>query len=364
MKVLRRFFDIAQPRHVPAERKHTGMRDTSFCVHDDSDQRDVFTSLIASDEIPLNADEKPRVLAKQFNSTLQLIKSIVPDYAALGAADAVDASLQYAKHLLSHSPALNDRERFIKAVRAYERYQVNINSMDFGDLLVNSVWLLQRFPQIQNVLHRRYKHILVDEFQDLDAVQFELLTLISPSARFESTLQHEHLTDSSKPSLPSSTLFCIGDPHQAIYSFRGGDPRFFDESTLQEHFPNVQTMELNRNYRTPARIYETVTNVLREHATVHEGFGISDVPGDLPMIKHLETSDDEAKWVAEQVKSKLFLESDASIAVFYRNHFIADTNLEAEFAANLGSERYIRYGATMLTERMEVKDVLALLRQA
>ena len=107
--------------------------------------------------------------------------------------------------------------------------------MDFSDPLLNTVSLLENFPRIRALTHREHKPILVDEFHDLDPVQLMLLTLFFPTdlARdnFQSKAPH-------RGAVPSSSLFCIGNPHQAIYSFRGGNPSLFAEHTLIDHFPD------------------------------------------------------------------------------------------------------------------------------
>jgi superfamily I DNA/RNA helicase len=112
-------------------------------------------------------------------------------------------------------------------------------------------------------------------------------------------------------------------------------------------------------------MYRPVARVLAKHKDVDEGLGESEVPGHKPSIVRFESSEEEAQFFARAATEVTEIDLDGTVAILYRNHFIADNGLEWQISAALGSKAHVRCGAIVLTERKEVKvalEILSLLR--
>ncbi|MBF0125862.1 MAG: UvrD-helicase domain-containing protein [Magnetococcales bacterium] len=177
-------------------------------------------------------------------------------------------------------PALPEDEAALRDYRVLLRRR---GLVDLEDLIRLPVELMARQPAIQAALRARYRQVFVDEFQDIDAGQYALLRLLVP---------------------PEGQLCVIGDPDQAIYGFRGGDPRFFQE--LLRDYPGLATVRLTRNYRSGRAIVQGALNVMDQAAWQRER-GLTAVVNDTRRIVLHEAASDtsEAAFVVRTLEQMM-----------------------------------------------------------
>lgn len=133
-------------------------------------------------------------------------------------------------------------ELAVPIMNKYNQYCTNKSYLDFDDLLIQAIRLLQNHPEIRNSYHERYKYILVDEFQDVNSLQVKLLDLL--------------LTQNTQ-------LFCVGDDWQSIYGFRGSEVDYI--VNFEKHFPQSKVITLDVNYRSTQTIVGASTEVIRKN---------------------------------------------------------------------------------------------------
>ena len=213
----------------------------------------------------------------------------------------------------------------------------NTNSLDFDDLLLKSVAVLEKMPELRKYYSDWYNYILVDEYQDTNRPQYQLLRLLTTS--------HQN-------------LFVVGDEDQSIYKFRGADIQ--NILKFEKDFPGAKVIKLEQNYRSKANILR-VAGAVVENNTERKGKTLwtENESGDVVTCKCNETPRDEAGWVARQIKTILEEQPNSHIAILYRANFLS-RNFE-DVLTNEGIT-YAVVGSVAFFGRMEVKDLLAYLR--
>jgi len=213
------------------------------------------------------------------------------------------------------------------------------NAMDFDDLLALPLTLFASFPERLAYWQRRFEHVLVDEFQDTNAAQYQMVKLLAGA--------HRNLT-------------VVGDDDQAIYGWRGADPRHM--LTFQRDFPGATVVKLEHNYRSTQVILDAANGVIAENAGRLGKTLFTTHPGGDPVVV-LTTADerDEAQWLVQEF-ARVAVETDIpyeGMAFLYR------TNAQSrplEEALRYRGIPYRLVGAVSFYERREVKDLLAYLR--
>ena len=223
----------------------------------------------------------------------------------------------------------------------YALYQAKLkaaNALDFGDLLLLTVRLLEDHADIRQRWQRRFSHLLIDEFQDTNRVQYRLMSLLAG---------------------PETNICVVGDDDQSIYRWRGaevGNILGFDHD-----FPGATVIRLEQNYRSSQTILQAAGAVVGHNAERRAKELWTENPQGDPL--HVETSPDdqeEARFVADEISRLQYLGIDLrDIAVFYRTNAQSRTLEEALRARSI---RYAMFGGVKFYSRMEVKDVLAYLR--
>jgi DNA helicase-2/ATP-dependent DNA helicase PcrA len=230
-------------------------------------------------------------------------------------------------------------EQTVAAV--YERYQKRLhasNAMDFDDLIMVTVEILERFPEARERWQKAFRYVLVDEYQDTNHAQYRLLQLLA-----------------GKP----GNVFAVGDPDQSIYAFRGADIRNILE--FERDFGGAQVIALEQNYRSTNAILRTANAVIahnreRKPKTLFSELG----EGEPVRVVEVEDEHAEARYVAAEIAG-LGEEGVAGseIAVFYR------TNAQSRVLEDVLVRQEIPYqviGGPRFYERAEVKDAVAYLQ--
>jgi len=239
------------------------------------------------------------------------------------------------------------RERALaEAYGEYQRRLVAAGAMDFDDLIMNTVFLLQAFPDVAHTWRQRFRHVLVDEYQDTNHAQYALV--------------RELVTADPAGDLPPGELAVVGDADQSIYAFRGATIRNIEE--FSRDFPGATVILLEQNYRSTQNILAAANAVVSRNGSRTPKRLWSDAGDGPPIAGYVADSEhDEAAFVAEEV-DRLTDENDAArgqVAVFYRTNAQSRVFEEVFIRAGLP---YKVVGGVRFYERREVRDLLAYLR--
>jgi DNA helicase-2/ATP-dependent DNA helicase PcrA len=230
-----------------------------------------------------------------------------------------------------------------KIADVYAEYQKRLRTagaMDFDDLLQVTVELLRSEPDVLAHHQRRFRHVLVDEYQDTNRVQNELVLLLGAEHR---------------------NVCVVGDADQSIYAFRGADIRNIHE--FEDAFPDATVIVLAQNYRSTQNILDAANAVIANNvARKPKELWTESGAGSLLVRYHADDEGDEAQWVAHEI-SRLHDEGErwSDNAVFYRTN--AQSRIVEEALLRLGIP-YKVVGGTRFYDRREVKDALAYLKAA
>src|SRR6201996_4519799 len=221
--------------------------------------------------------------------------------------------------------------------RSYERELHRMNAMDFDDLLVRAVNVLELFPEVRERYANGFRHVLVDEYQDTNHAQYRWLQLLAG--------EHRNLT-------------VVGDDAQSIYGFRGADISNILE--FEDSYPDAHVVKLEQNYRSTQTILDAANAVIANNRGQKPKSLWTDIgQGDPIKVRELDDEHAEARYVSGEIQ-RLVDEgtSRAEVAVFYRTNsqsrVLEDTLVRADIA-------YQVIGGTKFYDRAEIKDAIAYL---
>ena len=234
-------------------------------------------------------------------------------------------------------------EQYVEAYKLYAERLRAANAMDFDDLIMQTVHLFQAFPDVRETYRRRFRHVLVDEYQDTNHAQYALI---------------RELCDPSDD--PDLDLMVVGDSDQSIYAFRGANIRNILE--FETDYPEASVVKLEQNYRSTQTILQAANAVISRNEKRADK-KLWSAQGDGPRIVGYVGDDerDEAQFVADEV-DRLTDAGDvrpADVAVFYRTN--AQSRVFEEVFIRVGLP-YRVVGGVRFYERKEIKDALAYLR--
>ncbi|MFD9434951.1 DNA helicase PcrA [Streptomyces sp. NPDC060002] len=241
--------------------------------------------------------------------------------------------------------------------QAYAMYQSRLreaNALDFDDLIMTTVNLLRAFPDVAEHYRRRFRHVLVDEYQDTNHAQYALVReLVGTSGRPVDVPPGEY-------DLPPAELCVVGDADQSIYAFRGATIRNILQ--FEEDYPDATTILLEQNYRSTQTILSAANAVIERNESRRPKNLWTNAGAGARITGYVaDTEHDEAQFVADEI-DRLTDAGDAKagdVAVFYRTN--AQSRVFEEIFIRVGLP-YKVVGGVRFYERKEVRDVLAYLR--
>jgi DNA helicase-2/ATP-dependent DNA helicase PcrA len=251
-----------------------------------------------------------------------------------------------------------ERDRRQKIARVYALYEERLtqsNALDFDDLLIKAVSLLRRNGQIRDLYHQRYRHVMIDEFQDTNMIQYELARLIVTNSIHMKHEGGDELWD-------RRSLCVVGDVDQSIYSWRGSD--FNIILGFQHDFEGTKIIKLEDNYRSTQTILNAANGVIQNNsARFPKTLYACEELGQGEKIRYCQSYDGEGEssFVAERVQRHLRQDPATRCAVLYR------TNAQSRLFEESLRRRGIPYnivGGFSFYERAEVKDIIAYLKLA
>jgi DNA helicase-2/ATP-dependent DNA helicase PcrA len=249
------------------------------------------------------------------------------------------------------SNANEDLPRIIAEVYAeYQRRLRAANALDFDDLIGETVAVLQAFPQIAQYYRRRFRHVLVDEYQDTNHAQYVLVRELVGRAAPED----------DEAGVAPAELCVVGDADQSIYAFRGATIRNIED--FERDFPNATTILLEQNYRSTQNILTAANAVISRNAGRRDKRLWTDAgEGDLIVGYVADNEHDEARFVAGEIDA-LADKGDITyndVAVFYRTNNSSRALEEVFIRAGIP---YKVVGGVRFYERREIRDIVAYLR--
>ncbi|GAA1248952.1 DNA helicase PcrA [Oryzihumus leptocrescens] len=240
----------------------------------------------------------------------------------------------------------NHQERMLaEAYTAYQRRLRQANALDFDDLIMTTVNMLQAFPDVAEYYHRRFRHVMVDEYQDTNHAQYQLV---------------KELVGAPGGEVPPAELVVVGDADQSIYAFRGATIRNIVE--FEQDYPDARTILLEQNYRSTQTILRAANAVIAKNPDRRPKNLWTDSGDGTPIVGYVADSEhDEAAFVARQIDALADEHGvkPKDVAVFYRTN--AQSRAVEEVFVRVGLP-YKVVGGTRFYERREVKDALAYLR--
>jgi DNA helicase-2/ATP-dependent DNA helicase PcrA len=290
---------------------------SSFTIYDAADQRRLMT-LICRD---MDLDPK-KVNPRAVLNWISTLKNELVDHEAAAGKAANPTEELYAE--------------------AYKTYQARLqaaNAMDFDDLIMNTVHLFQAWPDVRETYRRRFRHLLVDEYQDTNHAQYQLI---------------RELTDAD------SDLLVVGDSDQSIYAFRGANIRNILE--FEDDFPNAATILLEQNYRSTQTILSAANAVIsRNEGRKDKQLWSAEGAGEKIVGYVGDDERDEAQFIADEIDKLVDAGDVASkdVAIFYRTN--AQSRVFEEVFIRVGLP-YRVVGGVRFYERKEIKDALAYVR--
>ena len=210
--------------------------------------------------------------------------------------------------------------------------------LDYNDLIKFSLYIFQEHPDIRLKWQQRLEYIMIDEFQDIDALQYELMEVLCG--------YHKN-------------LFIVGDPDQTIYTWRGADVKYLLD--LDQHFPGTKTVMMTENYRSTPEILAAANSLIEKNTHRIPKRLTATLPAGAPVVcRFAPTQEAEADWMAGEM-AHLHGEGAAyrDMTVLYRAHYVSRSVEEALLRAKIP---YTIYSGVPFFGRMEIKDALSYLR--
>lgn len=325
---------------------------SGFSIYDSSDCERL-VKIIASE---LNIDIKkftPKLLLSkisEFKNNLvtwqENLKNYAPDYKP-------GASVSGA----SSFNAAGNADAIYAAVYAEYQNRLSVsNAVDFDDLIMLTVKLLRQNPQVSAYYKRKFRYILVDEYQDTNHAQYVLIRELAGV--------DDYSTDSTvspdSTQLPQSSITVVGDSDQSIYAFRGADIRNIQD--FEQDFPSATTIMLEQNYRSTQTILDAANAVISNNANRKPKKLWTSLGKGSPIVGYVaDNAQGEASWVAQEI-ARLAGEDGVNysdIAIMYRANSQSRSLEDALIKSGLP---YQLVGGTKFYERREVKDALAYLQ--
>ena len=237
---------------------------------------------------------------------------------------------------------INNKDIYEKTIlplyKIYQQKLIDLNSCDFGDLILHTVKILENYSDIRQIYTTNFKYILVDEYQDTNFIQSKWLNLLSEKTK---------------------NLCCVGDDDQSIYSWRGAEIKNFLE--FDQVYENTKVIRLEQNYRSSQNILSVASNLISNNQNrVGKTLTTTMEEGDLVKLNCFKNGKDEAIGISDEIEKKLKKKySFNEMAILVRAIF--QTREFEERFLKIGMP-YRILGGTKFYERAEIKDCVAYLR--
>ena len=347
-------FHAACVRILRREAAKVGFK-SSFSIYDAADSQRLMTMVLRD----MNLDPK-RYHPRSFSHAVSNLKNELVDEESF-ARRVTESGSQH-------------EQKIAEAYAVYQRRLRQANALDFDDLIMTAVHVLQAFPDVAEHYRRRFRHVLVDEYQDTNHAQYqlvrELVGIADPRpkpARLRVVRPGERQQEPPDPQagdpayqIPPAELVVVGDADQSIYAFRGATIRNIVE--FEKDYPDAGTILLEQNYRSTQTILRAANSVIARNPDRRPKNLWTDSGDGTPIVGYVADNEhDEAAFVARRIDElgDHHGVKPRDVAVFYRTN--AQSRAIEEVLVRVGMP-YKVVGGTRFYERKEIKDALAYLR--
>ena len=292
---------------------------------------------LKSDFTILDTDDQLRLL-KQVVSYLDLDPKLYVPKNFLYMIDQVKNLGLFPEDITNHEYENQTKGKFGQIYKAYQKRLSNFNSVDFGDLITLPIKILRANNEILNIYQKKFKYILVDEYQDTNGAQYILLRLLTGDRK---------------------NICCVGDEDQSIYGWRGAQLK--NILNFERDFSDSNIVRLEQNYRSTGNILEAASSLISENQErIGKKLWTTDSSGELVKILNLENDEFEALFIASETKNLIKNGIKLSnIAILTRASF-QFKDIEDRFLKE--GIKYKVVGGLRFYERAEVKDALSYFR--
>ena len=243
---------------------------------------------------------------------------------------------KYPEDIKIIKPSFEDEKTCLEIYQIYEEEKYKNYSLDFDDLLLQTNYILENYPDIRIKWQERIEHILIDEFQDTNDVEYKMINFLKK---------------------PSTSLYVVGDPDQTIYTWRGANQNIILD--LNKRYLDMITIVLDRNYRSTQAILNAANKLIAYNKLrVTKNLYTKEVGGEPITVNCSPSGRMEADYVAREIKRLKDYGgyNYADIALLYRSNYIT---MDFEAALTRYQIPYKIFGGTKFYQRREIKDVLA-----
>ncbi|MDC0956224.1 UvrD-helicase domain-containing protein, partial [Candidatus Pelagibacter sp.] len=284
----------------------------------------------------IDADDQTRLIKNICKSENIDIKQLAPRF-ILAIIDRWKNKGYYPSEVIINKKDIYEKT-ILPLYKIYQQKLIDLNSCDFGDLILHTVKILENYPDIRQIYTTNFKYILVDEYQDTNFIQSKWLNLLSQKTK---------------------NLCCVGDDDQSIYSWRGAEIKNFLE--FDQVYENTKVIRLEQNYRSSQNILSVASNLISNNQNrVGKTLTTTMEEGDLVKLNCFKNGKDEAIGISDEIEKKLKKKySFNEMAILVRAIF--QTREFEERFLKIGMP-YRILGGTKFYERAEIKDCVAYLR--
>ena len=311
-------------------------RNSNFSIYTEDEKHSMLKKIVKQ-----ALDDGDAKMADSFGECISNIKNNAPDLVEsdLLVQSETDEYLISVLEELQKATQAEDTEKLVNVIQEYNRRMAENNALDFDDLLYYVHKIFSTNPQILQKYRERYQFVLIDEFQDVNKVQYQIFKMLAS----------EH-----------GNIFVVGDDDQSIYSWRGADPLNFKK--FEQDFPTCKIFKLEQNYRSTKAILKVANDIIASNSNRYEKVLFTDnSQGVKPQIYSASDERVEANYVCEQIRNLRYLGNYRfkDFAILMRINA-----LSRAFEQELLRYRipYKVFGGFKFFERKEIKDVLAYLR--
>jgi DNA helicase-2/ATP-dependent DNA helicase PcrA len=284
----------------------------------------------------IDTDDQTRLIKNICKSENVDIKQLAPRF-ILAIIDRWKNKGYYPSQVVTNKKDIYEKT-ILPLYKIYQQKLIDLNSCDFGDLILHTVKILENYPDIRQIYTTNFKYILVDEYQDTNFIQSKWLNLLSEKTK---------------------NLCCVGDDDQSIYSWRGAEIKNFLE--FDQVYENTKVIRLEQNYRSSQNILSVASNLISNNQNrVGKTLTTTMEEGDLVKLNCFKNGKDEAIGISDEIEKKLKKKySFNEMAILVRAIF--QTREFEERFLKIGMP-YRILGGTKFYERAEIKDCVAYLR--
>lgn len=284
-------------------------------------------------------EEDQKSLIKKLYTQMEIDSKVISVKSMINTISAYKVARVSPERAIELAGSFSGELKKAKVYQEYEKYKEDHFLLDFDDLLLKAVYILDNYPEILEKWQRKFQYIHVDEFQDVGEIEYHLVHLLSKYA----------------------TVCVVGDPDQTIYSFRGADVHFILD--FDKDFKPSHTIVLDQNYRSTGNILNVSNNLIRKNKNRLEKDLYTKQTGGSEVIHYIgKSEEEEANWIANQIEDIVSHQEGANyrdIAILYRANYLSRVIEQVLIKKGID---YRIFGGLKFFNRKEVKDALSYLR--